>query len=467
MAEHERKIMKNIHALRNSRNRSSRRRGSILIPLGLVALLAILPKVQAIIPPPDGGYPGANTAEGDGALNSLNARGPARQNTALGFHTLYNLTTGLANTAVGAGALLSNTTGNNNTAVGDQALSTNTTSGNTAVGFQALTGNTGAYNTATGSAALLVNGGGGNVAIGAGALQTNFGDNNVAIGGGTFGGVANYGDGNVAIGYLALYANNNQGNDNTAIGRLTLYNNTTGGANIAVGDGALYFNDTGDFSTALGSGALFNNTSGRGNTALGALAGVDVTTADYVIAIGAAGANVSNSCYIGNIWNQSGGSQAVYVNSEGKLGAQVSSRRFKDEIQPIEQASKVIYGLKPVSFHYKKEIEPTRPLGFGLIAEEVEKISPDLVIRDKEGKPYSVRYDAVNAMLLNEFLKEHRKVEELKSTAANQEATIAQHQKSFEKQEKQIEALASGLQKVSAQLEMTRPAPQQVVLNIP
>jgi len=157
------------------------------------------------------------------------------------------------------------------------------------------------------------------------------------------------------------------------------------------------------------------------------------------------GDDVNNSCYIGNIWQQPGGSPAVYVNASGKLGAIVSSRRFKEEIKPLEQASEVIYRLEPVSFRYKCQIEPTRPLSFGLIAEDVEAVNPDLVLRDEKGKPYTVRYDAVNAMLLNEFLKEHRTVQELKSNAAKQEATIAL-------QQKQIEALSAGLQRVSAQL---------------
>jgi hypothetical protein len=176
---------------------------------------------------------------------------------------------------------------------------------------------------------------------------------------------------------------------------------------------------------------------------------------------------VSDSCYIGNIWNQPGGSQAVYVNSEGKLGAQVSSRRFKDEIKPMEQTSEVIYGLKPVSFRYKPEVEPTRPVGFGLIAEDVEKLSPDLVTRGKEGKPYTVRYDAVNAMLLNEFLKEHKTVQE-------QGATITRQRKDFEaaivQQQKQIEALTATvkeqtaqIQSVSARLELSKAAPQTVL----
>ena len=191
---------------------------------------------------------------------------------------------------------------------------------------------------------------------------------------------------------------------------------TTGGtANVANGFQALYSN-TDSFNTAIGWEALRDKTTGLGNTALGFQAGIAVSTADNVIAIGTAGVNVSASCYIGNIWNQPGGSQAVYVDASGKLGAMVSSRRFKDEIKPMEQASEVIYQLKPVSFRYKPEIEPARPLGFGLIAEDVEKVNPALVLPDKEGKPYSVRYDQVNAMLLNEFLKEHRKNEEQQET---------------------------------------------------
>ena len=172
---------------------------------------------------------------------------------------------------------------------------------------------------------------------------------------------------------------------------------------------------------------------------MGRGAGFSVTTADYVICIGASGANVSHSCYIDEIWQQPGGSQAVYVNADGKLGALVSSRRFKDKIRPMEHASEVIYQLNPVSFRYKPEIEPDRLASFGLIAEEVESVQPDLVLRNKEGKPYTVRYEQVNAMLLNEFLKEHQKVQEqqatiteLKSTVAKQETGIAQQRKDFE-----------------------------------
>jgi trimeric autotransporter adhesin len=232
---------------------------------------------------------------------------------------------------------------------------------------------------------------------------------------------------------------------------------------------ALQHNTTGFENTAVGYEALAQNTTGSHNTALGAFAGGGVTTAESVICIGVEGADVSSSCYVGNIWNQPGGLQAVYVNSQGKLGAQVSSRRFKDEIRPIEQISEIIYGLKPVSFRYKPEIEPTRPLGFGLIAEEVEKISSDLVTRDSNGQANAVRYDAVNAMLLNEFLKEHRKVEELKSAMAQQrkefEAAMAQQRKAIEAVLTRLNEQETRIQKVSAQVEVGNSGSQMLVEN--
>ena len=345
-----------------------------------------------------------NTAIGAGALLS-NATG--YQNTANGAFALFGNTTGFQNTATGANALFNNTTGSGNVANGINALFSNTTGGiNTAIGYQALFSNpTGVSNTATGVNVLFNN--------------TN-------------------GSSNTASGDGALFYNT-EGNVNTANGVQALNSNTTGNANTANGYQALFHNITGINNTAVGSYALGNNTSGIVNVALGSGAGSGVTTASGVICIGISGANVSDSCYIGNIWNQPGGSQAVYVNSEGKLGAQVSSRRFKDEIKPMEQSSQVIYGLKPVSFRYKPEIEPTRPVGFGLIAEDVEKISADLVTRGGDGKVNSVRHDAVNAMLLNEFLKEHRKVEKLEAAVADLATTVKEQ--------------AAHLQRVSAQVD--------------
>src|SRR5262249_47861587 len=151
----------------------------------------------------------------------------------------------------------------------------------------------------------------------------------------------------------------------------------------------------------------------------------------------------------------------VLINLDNKLGTATSSARFKRDIHDMDNASEALFALRPVAFRYKKEIDPTGISQLGLVAEDVEKVNPDLVVRDKEGKPYSVRYDQVNAMLLNEFLKEHRKVQEL-------EATVARQQKDFQatamRQQKQIDALTAGLQKVSAQLELNKPAPQTVDL---
>jgi uncharacterized coiled-coil protein SlyX len=165
---------------------------------------------------------------------------------------------------------------------------------------------------------------------------------------------------------------------------------------------------------------------------------------------------VSDTCFIGNIRDvttQNGDAIGVVIDSAGQLGTAGSSAKFKKDIQPMDKASEAVLALQPVTFHYKSDKRNTPQ--FGLIAEEVAKVNSDLVVRDKNGEIYTVRYEAVNAMLLNEFLKQHRTVQELKSNTAKQEATIAQ-------QQKQIEALTAGLQKVSAQLETSKPAPQVV-----
>jgi trimeric autotransporter adhesin len=243
------------------------------------------------------------------------------------------------------------------------------------------------------------------------------------------------------------------GTNNTASGQRALNDNFSGSRNTANGGSALGKNTGGDNNTADGFQALGNNVTGSFNIALGNSAGTGVSTADDVICIGAVGHNVSHSCYIGNIVNQpSPAGLAVFVNSDNKLGTIMSSRRFKENIKPMDKASEAILALQPVTFRYKKDFDPTEIAQFGLVAEDVARVNPDLVVRDKEGKPYSVRYDQVNAMLLNEFLKEHHKVEE-------QGATIA-------RLERQIETLTAGLQKVSAQLELTGSA-AQTVLHVP
>ena len=413
----------------------------LLIALALLCF-GLLPGAQAVVPPPDGGYGPpdygvGNTAEGEEALLNLSSGG---FNTAAGYRTLFSNTTGNFNTAVGAGALFSNT-GTENTATGAGALLNNTFgSFNTANGEAALFFNTtGDQNTATGSSALVQNTTGNeNTASGWRALWKN-----------------TTGFWNTAEGSAALTLNTT-GARNMAIGKSALYKNTTGSLNTATGEGALFNNTVGNSNTAIGEAALAENTTGRQNTAIGFQAGLEVSTAANVICIGAnvAGANVSNSCYIGNIFNRSSPSGLeVFVNSDGKLGTTMSSRRFKEDIKPMDQASEAILALQPVTFRYKKDFDPTGTAQFGLVAEDVAKVNPDLVVQDKEGKPYSVRYDQVNAMLLNEFLKEHRKVEQL---SKNFESKLAE-------QQKQIEALTASLRKVSAQFAMSRPAPQIVV----
>jgi len=400
----------------NSINRSRLRYGIFLIPVAL-ACFALSPTAQAqLSPAPDGGYPNDNTAEGTDAL--------------------FSLTTGPDNTAIGFDALFSNTTGDSNTASGSLALSSNTTGvRNTANGFAALNSNTtGERNTATGRAALTFN---------------------------------TTGNNNTADGHDALFSNTTAIR-NTATGSFALFSNTTGPNNTALGYFALFSNTTGNSNTASGYDALVNNTTGVGNIALGNFAGANLTTGDQNIDIGNVGvAAEANTIRIGTEGTQTSAYLAgiyqtniakglvVKVDSDGHLGTVGSSERFKDAIKPMDKASEAILALKPVTFHYKKELDPDATPQFGLVAEEVEKVNPDLVVRDRDGKVYSVRYEAVNAMLLNEFLKDHRTVQELKSIVAKQEATAAQ-------QRKQIETLTRGLQKVSAQVEVSKPAPQVV-----
>jgi len=387
--------MKTPTLFTNSVNPSPLRRGA-LIPFVLACLL-IVQRAQAVVPPPDGGYPGGNTAEGQAALLS---RTTGAFNTAVGFLSTRTITTGNFNTGVGAGTLLANTA-DENTATGAGALLSNTT-----------------------------------------ALQ------------------------NSAHGAFALFSNTT-GGENTANGNRALFTNTTGVVNTANGYAALANNTIGSVNTAIGAVALANNITGSSNVGLGFNAGLNVTTATNVICIGAnvSGANVGNTCYIGNIRavaTQNADAVPVLIDSAGQLGTMSSSRRFKKEIEPMGKTSESLLALKPVTFHYKSDTKDA--MQFGLIAEDVAAVNPDLVVRDEKGEIYTVRYDAVNAMLLNEFLKEHRKVEE-------QEVTVTQLKRNFQAttahQQKQIEALTTGLQKVTAQLAAASPsgggpAPQMV-----
>jgi uncharacterized coiled-coil protein SlyX len=264
------------------------------------------------------------------------------------------------------------------------------------------------------------------------------------------------------------------GDGNTANGAGALQSNTDGSGNVASGFQALMNNTHGSYNMAVGDSALSNST-GSWNIAVGAAAGLNVTTASNVICIGdgLVGRNVSNSCYIGHIFGATAaGGSAVFIDVNGKLGTVTSSRRFKQDIKPIGKASEALFSLKPVIFRYKREIDPAAIQQFGLVAEDVEKVDPDLIVRDSKGKPYSVRYDQINAMLLNEFLKEHTKVEGQNRRIHEQEATIAQLESAVAKQQKGMELLAANLkeqdskiEKVSAQLKLSKASPQTVLNN--
>jgi hypothetical protein len=455
--------------------------GGSLITVLFLALCCFAPCsiLQAVTPAPDGGYSGFNTAEGTDALYSLTT---GTENTAIGYNALYYDTIGANNTAIGLDALFRNTSGYYNTANGLQALYHNTTgSSNTAIGMNALYYNTtGSFNTANGSQALEDNTMGySNTANGFNALYHNTtGSNNTVNGAGAL--LSNTtGIGNTATGVDGL-SNNISGVYNAADGMQALFSNTTGQRNSALGVNALYSNTTGNYNSALGVNALMHNTTGSSNIALGNAAGTNLTTGSGNIEIGHTGvAAEANTIRIGTSQTRAfmagvknavtSAGVPVYVNASGQLGTNPSSRRFKEEIATMEKKSEAILALHPVTFRYKQELDPKGTAQFGLIAEEVAQVDPDLVVREADGEIYAVRYEAVNAMLLNEFLKEHRTVQELKSTVAKQEATIAQQQKGFESkiahQQAQIEALTAGLQRVSAQVEMSRPTPQTVLNN--
>jgi hypothetical protein len=325
------------------------------------------------------------------------------ENTAEGEDALFSNTTGFANTAIGREALYYNTTGFFNTATGGNTLVSNTT---------------GARNTAAGEYTLILN---------------------------------------------------TTGSDNTGTGESTLASNTTGNSNTATGAIALLNNTTGSNNTAEGYNALENNTIGGSNIALGESAGINLTTGSNNIDIGNKGvAGESKTIRLGKKGTQTAtfiagisgttvaGGVGVLIDTNGRLGTVVSSARFKDAIKPMDEASEAILALQPVTFHYKHELDPNGIPQFGLVAEQVEKVDPDLVARDENGKPFTVRYEAVNAMLLNEFLKAHRKVETL-------ETTVVQERKEFQSAIAQLQSLVKiqtvQLQEVLAQVQASKPVP--------
>jgi len=345
---------------------------------------------------------------------------------------------------------------NFNTFLGEDALLDHFGVSNTAVGWSALTSNFSSWNTAIGSAVLMSNTSGyDNTATGVAALADN-----------------TEGWANTATGRDAL-SFNTTGSDNTATGASALLFNTTGNFNVANGMWALSENRTGAKNTAMGYSALTSNTIGKFNIALGFGAGGNLTTGNDNIDIGNPGvAGEARTIRIGAMQSAtfiagiSGATVptgvAVIVDADGHLGTTTSSARFKEAIKPMDKASEAILALKPVTFHYKQELDPAGIPQFGLVAEEVAKVNPDLVACDEQGKPYTVRYDAVNAMLLNEFLKEHRKVEEQGASMKAHDSKVEQLEATVAKLESALEKQAAQLQEVNDRLDATRPAPRLV-----
>ena len=390
----------------------------LLIPLALVlACFALSPQARAVCQ--DGcDLINGNTFLGDDALLN-NTDGV--QNTAIGAFALLDNTTGSSNTANGVGALELNTTGSANTAIGHGALFSNITGiENTAIGAFALRFNTtGRNNTANGSLALWRNAtGNSNTATGQEALREN-----------------RQGSRNTADGESAL--SRNRGSDNTAVGQRSLLGNKTGSHNIAVGSGAGSELTSGDSNIDIG------NTGVAGEAATIRIGTTGTQSATYIAGI--SGATVPTGV-------------AVIVDANGHLGTTTSSARYKERIKPMDQASEAILALRPVTFRYKHELDPDGIPQFGLVAEDVEKVNPDLVARDEQGKPYTVRYDVVNAMLLNEFLKGHRKGEQQDRKIEELAATVA-------KLESVLKEQASQIQKVSAQVELSKPGARTVGNN--
>jgi hypothetical protein len=419
---------------------------SFLMPLMLVCF-ALCQQVQGAIDGPKqsaSGTPKQNAADTPEVLSAPDNPDPGSVggsfNTADGANALASVTTGAANSAFGWFALFSNAEGSFNTGVGAGALLFNTANNNTAFGGAALLNNTtGGNNTAVGTAALL-----------------------------------NHVDGveNTAVGRGALN-NSTTANDNVAVGLFALQNAVDGGSNTACGTAALQDNVSGVNNQALGRGAL-RHVTGSDNIGIGREAGtIAPLSGEYnnTIFLGHLGdadaTDPDGRCYIGNIRDVTTGNFdaiAVLIDSTGQLGTLSSSRRFKKDIKPMDQTSEAILALKPVTFHYKGgDTKKAQEIPqYGLIAEDVAAVNPDLIVRDKDGKIYSVRYDAVNVMLLNEFLKEHKKVEAQQATIAELKSTVAQQQKGMEVLTAQLKEQGAQIQKVSAELKVSKPAAQVV-----
>jgi trimeric autotransporter adhesin len=449
--------------------------------------LALAPAAFAVDPPPDGGYPNQNTAEGEDALF---IGGHIGANTAIGYHALYSDDFGASNTAVGSNALYSTSGAYFNTGVGADALSSDTGAGyNTAVGYSALHGISGFAHSdnvaigyramanadsfacvAVGSEALVANTGQLNTAIGVRSMENNTsglnntavgwasmnhnttGSNNAAVGLNSLAFITTGSSNSVMGAWAAVY--NTSGSDLAVLGYQALYNNLTGNGNTAVGSNALFNNQEGGSNTAVGNLALSGNYSGSNNVALGASAGVNVTggnnieignpgVADEsgVMRLGTEGAQTAT--YIAGIRTSPlAVATGIGITADGQLGVRASSARFKEAIKPMEKVSEAILALRPVTFRYKKQLDPKATPQFGLVAEEVAKVDPDLVARDAAGKPFTVRYDEVNAMLLNEFLKEHRKVEAQGAEIAELRAALKEQAEQLHKVSERLNSAA-------------------------
>jgi hypothetical protein len=356
--------------------------------------------------------------------------GVGTYNTFLGLNAGNFTMTGDFNTAFGSYALVNNTTGGDNTAIGPAALNANSSGfSNTAVGSNALLTNTqGRENTATGKFALFANRlGHENTATGVSALQDN-----------------DSGSDNTAFGWHALLANGSGG--------------ANGGANTAIGAGALANNSnaTGG-NTAIGYAALLSST-GSNNIAIGIGAGDNQGAGSHNIYIGNAGVNgESNTIRIGDVSFQDGGTiitgisglssiggSPVYVNGGGRLGTSTSSsRRFKQDIRDIAEESDGLMRLRPVAFRYKPEFDPTGVIQYGLIAEEVAEVYPDLITSGRDGQPEGVRYHLITPLLLNEVQKQYRTLEA-------QEKTIDQQKVTIDAQQAEIEGLKARMSRLEA-----------------
>jgi uncharacterized coiled-coil protein SlyX len=433
----------------------------IRLILPLLVCFGLAPMAQAVGPDTDGSIAGANNGEGVGVLvnlgggiwntgtgfEALNHDTVGRLNTATGVRALFNDTSGSYNTADGVQALFMNVDGWFNSAVGAYALANNIEGdGNTAVGYTALWRSTDFYNTAVGYAALY----------------------------------RNTGFANTAVGAFALFNNTVSDNSSNAFGYQALFSQTTGLYNNGFGWDALYSNQTGSNNTAIGDGAGISVT-GSDNTCLGANTGGGAVNNNTYVGSGVNGGaepDDGSQTYINGNWftsqpYMSGTNDAVTVNANGRLGyaqnvafTSPSSRHYKHDVKPMGNTSEVLFSLKPVTFRYNKDLDRTEAQRWGLIAEEVEKLNPDLISRNRQGQVEFVRYEAVNAMLLNEFLKEHKRVEAQQATIAELKSTVAQQQKGMEVLTAQLKEQAAQIQKVSAQIEASKPAPK-VVVNTP